>query len=224
MFAVFEAKGFQYLGSPGEKLKVPRLDSNVGEKVTFDKVLLVKNGDTKIGQPYIKGASITAKIVDHGRYRKIIVFKFKKRKRYKRTKGHRQTYTEIEIKDIVLGGKMTTKKESRKEMEKAKKDTAAKVEAKETKAKTKKTAAKEAKKVKATTAKKKTSSKATTKVKKKASEPKKKVKKTVKKKETTAKKKSPLKSKKASDKAKKKASDKAKKTKKSTGTLKKKAK
>ena len=79
MFAVFEAKGFQYLGSPGKKLKIPRLDSELGEKVTFDKVLLVKNGDTKIGQPYIEGASITAKIIEHGRYKKIIVFKFKKR-------------------------------------------------------------------------------------------------------------------------------------------------
>ena len=115
MFAVFEAKGFQYLGSPGEKLKIPRLDSELGDKVSFDKVLLVKNGDTKIGQPYIEGASITAKIIEHGRYKKIIVFKFKKRNRYRRKKGHRQTYTEIEIKDIILGGKVTTRKKGEKE-------------------------------------------------------------------------------------------------------------
>jgi large subunit ribosomal protein L21 len=207
MFVVFEAKGFQYLGSPGEKLKIPRLNSKIGEKITFDKVLLVKNGDTKIGRPYIEGASITATIIDHGRYKKIIVFKFKKRKRYKRTKGHRQTYTEIEIKDIILGGKRTTKKETQKETEEAKKDTAAKVKVKETKVEAKKkTATKEAKK---TTAKKKKSSGTTTEAKKKADEPKKKVKKTVKKKSTAKS---------------KKASDKSKKTKKSTGKTKKKTK
>jgi len=109
MFAVFEAKGFQYVGRPGERLRIPRLDTKIGEKITFDKVLLVENGDTKIGQPYIEGASIIAKIVEHGRYKKIIVFKFKRRKRYKRTRGHRQTYTEVEIKDIILGGKWLNK-------------------------------------------------------------------------------------------------------------------
>ncbi len=176
MFVVFEAKGFQYLGSPGEKLKIPRLDSDVGEKVTFDKVLLVKNGDTKIGQPYIEGASITAKIVDHGRHKKIIVFKFKKRNRYKRTRGHRQTYTEIEIKDIILGGKTETKKVSKKEEVKAEKKPVAKAEVKKTTAEKKKATSKAKKKV--TTAKKTTkkiakTQKATTKKKKTAAKPKK---------------------------------------------------
>jgi large subunit ribosomal protein L21 len=217
MFAVFEAKGFQYLGSPGEKLKIPRLDSKIGEKVTFDKVLLVNDGDTKIGQPYIEGASITAKIIDHGRYKKIIVFKFKKRKRYKRTKGHRQTYTEIEIKDIILGGKTSTKKKTKVETEKAEKDTPVKVKVSKTKAEAKKTATKEAKKAKKTTAKKKKTSGTATEAEKKTSEPKKKTKKAVKKKKTTAKrKKTTAKSKKASDKSKK--------AKKSTGKLKKKTK
>jgi large subunit ribosomal protein L21 len=176
MFAVFEAKGFQYLGSPGEKLKIPRLNSGIGEKVTFDKVLLVKNGDTKIGQPYIEGASITAKIVDHGRYKKIIVFKFKKRNRYKRTRGHRQTYTEIEIKNIILGGKAETKKVSKKEEVKVEKKPVVKAEIKETTAEEKKTTSKAKKK--ATTAKKTTkkiskTKKETTKKKKTAAKPKK---------------------------------------------------
>jgi len=126
MFVVFEAKGFQYLGSPGEKLKIPRLDTKIGEKVSFEKVLLVKNGDTKIGQPYIEGASIKAKVIEHGRYKKIIVFKFKRRNRYRKTRGHRQTYTEIEIKDIILGGKVEPKKKSEKEEIKAEKKTVVK--------------------------------------------------------------------------------------------------
>jgi large subunit ribosomal protein L21 len=178
MFAVFEAKGFQYLGGPGEKLKIPRLDSKIGEKVTFDKVLLVKNGDTKIGQPYIEGASITAKIVDHGRYKKIIVFKFKKRNRYKRTRGHRQTYTEIEIKDVILGGKVESKKLSKKEEAKAERKSVAKAEVEKTsaekkttgKAKKKATSAKKAKKTTKKTAKTK---KVTTKKKRTTAKPKK---------------------------------------------------
>ncbi len=186
MFAVFEAKGFQYVGRPGERLRIPRLDTKIGEKITFDKVLLVENGDTKIGQPYIEGASIIAKIVEHGRYKKIIVFKFKRRKRYKRTRGHRQTYTEVEIKDIILGGKATAKKES---VEKVVKQ-----------GKKKKTV--EPKKAGGASAKKKKSSKATSKTKKKADESKKKAKKTTKKKVTTAKKKkTTAKSKKTSSKA-----------------------
>lgn len=204
MFVVFEAKGFQYTGSPGEKLRIPRLDSEVGKKVTFDKVLLVKNGDTQIGRPYVEGASITAEIVGHGRYEKIIVFKFKKRNRYKRTRGHRQTYTEIEIKDIMLGGK---KKAENKSEEK-------KLEAKEEKtAKSKRAGSK-------TTGKKK-STKTTAKSRKKSEAPKKETEKTAKTKKATGakKKKTASKTKKTSDKKgkTKKTTGKTKKTKKSTG-------
>ncbi|MEJ2355532.1 MAG: 50S ribosomal protein L21, partial [candidate division WOR-3 bacterium] len=166
MIAVFEAKGFQYIGSPGEKLRIPRLDSEVGKKVSFDKVLLVKNGDTQIGKPYVEGASITAEIVGHGRYKKIIVFKFKKRKRYKRTRGHRQTYTEIEIKDIMLGGKKKTEKKSEdKKLEVKEKKTTEKSGSKKTeKKKSTKTVAKSTKKSKAPRSKttKKTKAKKTT--------------------------------------------------------------
>ena len=196
MFAVFEAKGFQYLGGPGERLRIPRLDSKVGEKVTFDKVLLVKNGDTKIGQPYIEGASITAKIVDHGRYKKIIVFKFKKRNRYKRTRGHRQTYTEIEIKDIILGGSTKSKKASKKEEVKVAGESVARTGVK-----------------KVTAEKKKTTSKA-----KKKAAPAKKTEKATKK--TAKPKKAATKKKKTAAKTKK-SSAKAKKTKKSTSKTKK---
>jgi large subunit ribosomal protein L21 len=112
MFAVFEAKGFQYIGCPGEKLKIPRLDESVGDEVLFDKILLIKNEDTKIGQPYVEGVSVLAEIISHGEYDKIIVFKFKRRNRYRRKRGHNQPYTEIIIKDILLGGKKPVLKKS----------------------------------------------------------------------------------------------------------------
>ena len=147
MFAVFEAKGFQYCGSPGDKLKIPHLDTKVGEKVSFESVLLVKNGDIKIGKPYIEGASIEAEVLEQARYKKILVFKFKKRTRYKRTRGHRQTYTEIEIKNIILGGKVKPKVKEEKEKVKAEKKTTAKSETKKIDKKaTKKTAKGKAKK------------------------------------------------------------------------------
>lgn len=206
MFAVFEAKGFQYCGSPGDKLKIPHLNNKIGEKVSFERVLLVRNGDIKIGQPYIEGASIKVEVIEQSRYGKILVFKFKRRKRYKRTKGHRQTYTEIEIKNIVLGGKVTSKKKEEKEKVEAVKKTTAKSKTKKavkkttkgktkkttektkkavtTKVKVKKTTKEEAKKTKKTTAKQKKTSKASGKVKKKSGT----AKKTAKKKTTKAKK------------------------------------
>jgi len=201
MFAVFEAKGFQYCGSPGDKLKIPHLDTKVGEKVSFERVLLVRNGDIKIGKPYIEGASIEAEVLEHSRYKKILVFKFKKRTRYKRTRGHRQTYTEIEIKDVILGGKVKPKVKEEKKKVKAEKKTTAKRETKKAdkkatkgtaKAKAKKTTgkAKETKttKVKAKkTTKKTTKGKAKTTAKKKKSETAKKTQKKTTKKKTTAK-------------------------------------
>jgi len=199
MFVVFEAKGFQYCGSPGDKLKIPHLDTKVGEKVSFENVLLVKNGDIKIGKPYIEGASIEVEVLEQARYKKILVFKFKKRTRYKRTRGHRQTYTEIEIKNIILGGKVKPKVKEEKEKVKAEKKTTAKSETKKTDKKaTKKTAKGKAKKTtvkaketKTTKVKAKKTTKKTTKGKAKATAKKKKsetAKKTEKKKTTTKKK------------------------------------
>lgn len=145
MYVVFEAKGFQWVCDIGSKVKIPLLDKGVGEEVTFDKVLLVKNEDVLIGRPYIKGAIVKGVITKHSRYGKIIVYKYKRRKRYRRTIGHRQHYTEIEIKDVVL-------KESAKEKKavKAKKEGKVKEKFKEKKPKkvTKKKKVEEVKKVK----------------------------------------------------------------------------
>jgi large subunit ribosomal protein L21 len=102
MFAVVEIAGQQYKVVASDKITVPLLESKVGSKVTFDKVLLV--GDekqTKLGTPYISGASIEAKVLGHVKDDKVSVFKKKKRKGYKVLRGHRQNYTEIEITKVA---------------------------------------------------------------------------------------------------------------------------
>ena len=100
MFAIVDIAGFQEKVEQGLKLRVQTLDSKVGDTVTFDKVLLVSEDgtDAVIGKPYVKGATVTATILAHGRGDKIVVRKFKRRKRYHKTlRGHRQNYTELEI-------------------------------------------------------------------------------------------------------------------------------
>ena len=98
MFAVVEIAGQQYKVAKADKIFVPLLESKIGSKVTFDKVLLVGDDkQTRLGTPYLSGASIEAKVLSHVKDDKVLVFKKKKRKGYKVLKGHRQQYTEIEI-------------------------------------------------------------------------------------------------------------------------------
>lgn len=100
MFAVVEIAGKQYKVTANEIIEVEKLDQKAGSSITFDKVLLLaeENGSTtQIGQPYVKGASVEAKIVEDFKGEKIIIHKFTAKKRYARTKGHRQTYTRLEI-------------------------------------------------------------------------------------------------------------------------------
>jgi len=143
-------------GDIGSKIKIPLLDKGVGEEVTFDKVLLVKNEDILIGRPYIKGAIVKGVIIKHSRYGKIIVYKYKRRKRYRRTIGHRQHYTEIEIKDIILKESVKEKevvkerkevKEKEKVKEKKPKKVAKKKKDKEEKKEKKKMASMELKEI-----------------------------------------------------------------------------
>ena len=103
MYAIMETGGMQYNVQEGEKVKIPKLDAKPGKKFTFDKVLLV-GGQEKplIGTPYVKGVKIEAQVTEQGKSDKIIVFKFKRRTKYRRKKGHRQPYTEILIKKIQL--------------------------------------------------------------------------------------------------------------------------
>jgi len=101
MKAVIETGGFQYTVSESEKLKIPRVDLKIGEKIKFDKVLAIIDGEkSEFGKPYLKGYLVEGEVISQGRYPKVISFKFKRRKDYKRTKGHRQPYTEILVKKI----------------------------------------------------------------------------------------------------------------------------
>ena len=103
MYAVVNIAGHQVKVDKGLRLRVPRLQVEEGSIQEFTEVLLVADeGETKVGNPTVEGASVSATIVGHGRGDKIIVFKKKKRKKYRRRNGHRQDYTEIQVEDIVL--------------------------------------------------------------------------------------------------------------------------
>jgi large subunit ribosomal protein L21 len=101
MYAVIKTGGKQYRVSAGEKLKVESIPAEVGAEITLDQVLLVADGDTvTMGTPIVQGAAVTAKVLAHGRGEKLKIFKMKRRKHYRKTLGHRQNYTEIEISGI----------------------------------------------------------------------------------------------------------------------------
>jgi large subunit ribosomal protein L21 len=95
--AVFSTGGKQYNVQVGSVIYTEKLDNEVGSEVTFDTVNMV-NG--KIGTPYVKGAKVVATVVKHGKQKKIIIFKYNPKKKYRKTQGHRQPYTKLEIKDI----------------------------------------------------------------------------------------------------------------------------
>jgi len=98
MFAVIKTGGKQYRVSQGDKLRLETLDADEGASVNLDQVLMVGEGDKiTVGEPTIAGASVTAKVLTHGRSRKIDIVKFRRRKHYRRQMGHRQNYTEVEI-------------------------------------------------------------------------------------------------------------------------------
>ena len=97
-FAVIETGGKQYRVSAGEKIKVEKLAAAAGGSFVFDKVLMVADGDAvEIGTPYVSGAKVEAKVVREGRGEKKIVFRYHAKTRYRRKKGHRQSFTEVEI-------------------------------------------------------------------------------------------------------------------------------
>lgn len=101
MYAVIETGGKQYKVAEGDFLKVEKLAVEAGEKVTLDKVLLIKDENgTRVGSPLLEGAKITAEVIEQGRGKKIIVYKYKKRKKYRRKQGHRQAYTKLKIEKI----------------------------------------------------------------------------------------------------------------------------
>jgi len=104
MYAIVEMVGQQFKVAKDQKVFVHRLQGEEGSKVTFDNVLLLDNGTVTIGAPTIEGAAVTAKILSHLKGDKVIVFKKKRRKGYRKKNGHRQSFTEIQIESIVASG------------------------------------------------------------------------------------------------------------------------
>ncbi|MBE0427007.1 MAG: 50S ribosomal protein L21 [Nitrospirae bacterium] len=105
MYAIIETGGKQYRVSPGKTLKVEKLPFKRGEDVTFDKVLMVnKEGKSIYGSPYVSEAKVIASVDNEGKAKKVLVFKQKPRKGYRKLRGHRQHYTALKIKEIISGG------------------------------------------------------------------------------------------------------------------------
>ncbi len=104
MYAVIATGGKQYRVSEGAVLRVEKLDAEEGAKVEFDQVLLVGDGDkVSVGKPYIEGGKVQATVMTQGKARKVEIVKFRRRKNYRRTKGHRQHFTQVKITGIVGG-------------------------------------------------------------------------------------------------------------------------
>ncbi len=101
MYAVFQSGGKQHRVSEGQTVKLEKIESETGASIDFDKVLLVADGDkVSVGQPYVKGAKISAEVVAHGRGKKVKIIKFKRRKHHMKQMGHRQWFTEVKITGI----------------------------------------------------------------------------------------------------------------------------
>ncbi len=157
MYAIVEIAGQQFKVAKDQKVFVHRLPGNEGDKVSFDKVLLLDDGKVTIGAPAIKGAGVTAKILGHLKGDKVIVFKKKRRKGYRKKNGHRQYLTEIQIESITATGHTPAKVDAKKEAKPVAKKAAA--PKKEVKAKVETPKAKETVKVKKDAPKKKATSK-----------------------------------------------------------------
>ncbi len=122
MYAIIESCGRQYKVAEGDVVFFEKLNAEEGKKVTFDNVVLVSNDKkVEVGTPYVKGIKVEGKVISNGKGKKILVYKYKAKKNYRRTQGHRQPYTKVEITKI----KMPTEKAEVKETS-AKKETAKK--------------------------------------------------------------------------------------------------
>ena len=112
MYAIIESCGKQYKVSEGDVVFFEKLGTELGKKVTFKEVVLVSDDKkVEVGAPYIKGAKVEGKVVEHGKGKKIIVYKYKAKKNYRRTQGHRQPYTKVQITKIALAAEKAAKAE-----------------------------------------------------------------------------------------------------------------
>jgi large subunit ribosomal protein L21 len=103
MYAVIKTGGKQYKVAAGEKIKVEQIAADVGQEIVIDQVLAVVDGqDFKIGAPLVAGASVKATVVAHGKHDKVRIFKMRRRKHYRKSQGHRQTYTELQISAVSV--------------------------------------------------------------------------------------------------------------------------
>ena len=101
MYAVIKTGGKQYRVNQGDELKIEKIAGDVGANVVLDQILTVVDGDNvTIGSPIVRGASVTATVVSHGRHDKVTIFKMRRRKHYRKSQGHRQSFTEIQIDKI----------------------------------------------------------------------------------------------------------------------------
>ena len=121
MYAIIETCGKQYKVEQGDVVFFEKLEEEEGKKVTFDKVILVsENEKIQIGNPYVKDVKVEGKVVSHGKGKKIIVYKMKPKKNYRRKQGHRQPYTKVEITSISIGSTSKSTKNVEKEVKEEK--------------------------------------------------------------------------------------------------------
>lgn len=100
MYAIIETGGKQVKVTEGQEIYIEKLDAGEGDSVTFDRVIFVGGDETKVGAPYVEGATVSAKVEKQGRAKKILVYKYKAKKNYRRKQGHRQPYTKVTIEKI----------------------------------------------------------------------------------------------------------------------------
>ena len=118
MYAIIESCGRQYKVTEGDVVFFEKLDAEEGKKITFDNVVLVSDDKkVEVGTPYVKGVKVEGKVVSHGKGKKILVYKYKAKKNYRRTQGHRQPYTKVEITKIKTASEKAEVKETAPEKE-----------------------------------------------------------------------------------------------------------
>lgn len=100
MFAIIKTGGKQYKVSEEDIIKVEKIEAEAGDKIEFDQVLMVAGDDVKVGSPVVEGAKVSAEVLDQKKDKKIVIFKFKAKKNYRKKKGHRQPYTLVKIEKI----------------------------------------------------------------------------------------------------------------------------
>lgn len=100
MFAIIKTGGKQYKVSEGDIIKVEKIEAKSGDKIEFDQVLMVAGDDVKVGSPVVEGAKVQAEVLDQKKNKKVVIFKFKAKKNYRKKKGHRQPYTLVKIEKI----------------------------------------------------------------------------------------------------------------------------